>query len=244
MWSTANLSEGLLLLGAWVVGLGVVIWMAMWLTRRRRSETLALSTVRSIAGIVIGLSLIGLVFGTINQFIAQPTWLDDSTRAWVDDHLSALRSPTCDQDGSFPAGSPGDDGALSYCKGAINYLPLAPRLTLFIASVFTFIATVAVAWSVYTAALLASQKEAFHAAVHRTFTRAAVITAIAAIIANAVTSIGMTMAARTLSWMPDAEPPFFWSIPIWPFAVALGMFALSAIFRYGAVLQRETEGLV
>jgi len=252
MWETNDLVSGLLILGVHVVGLTLIVWAAIWWARRRGSDTLALSVTRSLAGIVIGLSLIGVIFGGINQFIAQPTWLDDGMRTWVDDHLGSLQSPTCDADGSFSDGSPGADGALSYCRGAVNYLPLAPRLALFIAAVFTFLATVAVAWSIYTAALLASQREPFHESVHRTFALAGIVTVAAGVIANTVTTIGMTLAVRALDWISGAsDPPFVWSIPLPPVGVALGLFALSAIFRYGAQLQgekeqlqRETDGLV
>ncbi|BDZ40471.1 hypothetical protein [Microbacterium suwonense] len=244
MWTSDELWPGLLQSFAWLAGLGVVVGLGIWWARRRGSDTLALSVTRSLAGIVIGLSLVGLIFGGINQFVAQPTWLNDNMRTWVDDHLGSLQSPACDVDGSFVEGSPAAEGALSYCKGAINYLPHTPRLALFLAAVFTFLATIAVAWSIYTAALLASQREPFHPSVHRTFTRAALVTLGAGLVADVATTIGMTLAARALEWTPGVTVPYVFQPPVWPFAVALGLLALAAIFRYGAQLQRETEGLV
>lgn len=243
MWESDELLPGMLQLAAWLAALGLVAGIGIWWARRRGSDTLALTITRSLAGIAIGLSLIGLIFGGINQFIAPQTWLSDHMRMWVDLHQSSLLSPTCDADGLLPDGSPGGDDALSYCRGAITHLPFAPRLALFIATLFTFVAAIAIAWSIYTAALLASRREPFHPSVHRTFALAANITLVATIAASTTTTIGTTTAARSLVWMPDVTPPFMFQLPLWPFAVAVGLFALSAIFRYGARLQNEAEQL-
>lgn len=239
-----DLLSGLIPLGAFLVALFVIVGLAIWWARRRGSDTLPLTATRSLAGIVIGLSLFGLVLGGINQFVAQSTRLNDSMRTWVDDHLDSLSSPMCRIDGSFAEGSPSDDGTISYCKGVINYLPFTPRLALFLAMLLTFIATIAIAWSIYSAALLAAQREPFHPAVHRTFALSALVTLGAGILADVATTIGMTLAARALEWSPGVTAPFEFRLQIWPFAVAVGLFALSAIFRHGTRLQKDTEGLV
>ncbi|GAA5033758.1 hypothetical protein ACFQRL_15445 [Microbacterium fluvii] len=44
------------------------------------------------------------------------------------------------------------------------------------------------------------------------------------------------------AWWPS--PAFDVTLPFWPIAAGLAFAALSAIFRYGAVLQRDSEGLV
>ncbi|MGB4778376.1 hypothetical protein [Microbacterium sp.] len=44
------------------------------------------------------------------------------------------------------------------------------------------------------------------------------------------------------AWWP--RPGHDVQLPLWPIGAALGLAALAALFRYGAGLQRETEGLV
>lgn len=44
------------------------------------------------------------------------------------------------------------------------------------------------------------------------------------------------------TWLP--RPRFDLTLPFWPIAAGLAFAALATIFRYGARLQRDTEGLV
>jgi len=37
---------------------------------------------------------------------------------------------------------------------------------------------------------------------------------------------------------------FSWGVPFWPIGAGLGFAAPAAVLKYGAVLQRDTEGLV
>jgi hypothetical protein len=42
--------------------------------------------------------------------------------------------------------------------------------------------------------------------------------------------------------LPQAATSF--TIPLWPIGAGFGFAALAAVLKYGAVLQRDTEGLV
>lgn len=246
MWMAYDLLSGLIPLALYLAVLGILVGIAVLWARRRRSSTLALSVTRSLAGTFLGLVVFGAVLGGINTFAVSHLALSGHLREWVTSNRASILSPTCNSDGAFsvvldPADGP---GPVAYCQGAIENIPLMPRFVLFAGALLVLLAAAAIAWSIYTAALLASMRDPFHPSVPRTFRLASIVVVVGAVVGDLLRTIGMTLAARSLDWGPDLAVPFFFEFPLWPFAVALGLFALSAIFRYGAQLQRETEGLV
>lgn len=94
----------------------------------------------------------------------------------------------------------------------------------------------------------------------RVATVAAVIVAAAGLAAQTIGDIGANMAARqALDWegagqdctesCPDIttwwpEPAITFELSLWPIGAALVLVALGMIWRHGAALERETEGLV
>lgn len=245
MWTSDDLLSGLLPLAAYLAVIGVIVGIAMWWARRRHSSTIALSATRSIAGMFLGLVTFGVFFGGINTFLSSRFALDGELAQWVTTNRSSLLSPGCDRDESFyDRLDSGGSALIGYCSGGVEHAPLAPRVVFFVGTLLVLVAAAAIAWSIYTAALLASMREPFHPSVPRTFRLAAIVVLATVVVGNVFTTIGMTLAARSLEWSEGVTPPFVFEFPLWPFAVAMGLFALSAIFRYGGQLQRETEGLV
>lgn len=244
MWTPDDLLSGLIPLGVYLAVLGVIVGIAMWWARRHHSSTLALSATRSIAGMFLGLVVLGVLFGSFNTFLNSRFALDGELAQWVTENRSSLLSPDCDS-GVFYDRVDSDGSALiGFCSGGVEHAPLAPRVVFFVGTVLVLLAAAAIAWSIYTAALLASMREPFHPSVPRTFRLAAIVVLATVVVGDVFTTIGMTLAARSLEWSPGVTVPFVFQPPVWPLAVALGLFALSAIFRYGAQLQRETEGLI
>jgi hypothetical protein len=102
---------------------------------------------------------------------------------------------------------------------------------------------------------------AFAPSVARMTMLTAVVVAAGGMAAQVIGDIGTSIAASEAlasvgaSWseIPGIEDPVaaWWpapalriEIPFWPIGAGLGLAALAAVFRYGSVLQRDTEGLV
>lgn len=89
----------------------------------------------------------------------------------------------------------------------------------------------------------------FARTVSRTLIVSAIIVLVAGIGVELATQIGRVLASSEVLPPPGAEATataswFNLTVPLWPFGAALALGALGAVFRQGAVLQRETEGLV
>lgn len=227
-----------------VIG-GLITAFSIARARKRGSTTLALDVTRNASFMWVMLMGLSVVFVSVKTFTSSTVDLDDEayTEAlWQEEFLLA---PAC----SIP---PGEDASGLACGSSIEGVGLAPRLLLLAGVVLSLLASAAIAWAIHTAAKRAGERRPFHSSVSRTFGAVAIIVLIAAVVGGLMQQVGMTLALRSLSWAADApEIMFRLSIPLWPFAVSVGLFALSAIFRYGrqlqeeaARLQKETEGLV
>jgi len=249
-----DLLGGLGWIALWLAIVGVIVAFSIWRARRHGSTTLALDVTRNASLAYLALCATGIVMNGVRYLGSGSLTLDDATQRQVTQQQSWIRSPTCDATGTFqveldPVVGP---APISYCQGWIDNAPIGPRLVICLGVLLSILASAAIAWAIYTATRRARLRDPFHPSVSRTFGIASISVMIAGALSAIVTSIGMTLAARSLDWASDAYPiPFELSVPLWPFAVAVGLFALSAIFRYGAQLQlekeqlqRETEGLV
>ncbi|MDN3310281.1 hypothetical protein QWJ90_05010 [Microbacterium oryzae] len=86
----------------------------------------------------------------------------------------------------------------------------------------------------------------FHALTTRSMYIGAVVVAVTGLGSDVLSSIGQTAILRGLIGRGDAGYPEFFYVQstLWPLGAALLLAALAAIFRHGAQLQRDTEGLV
>lgn len=244
MWTSDDLLSGLAILGVYVAIGGILTLVSIWWARRHGSTTLALDVTRNAALLYLCLLIVGVVLNAVN-ILGRPTLLlSDTVFASVQEQEAALRSSACLDD--FYDVQP------MLCGHDVGPISFGLRLLVFAGTVLTLATSGAIAWAIYNATRRAAEKDPFHASVARTFGVMAMIVMITAVLGDVAQRIGMTLAARSLDWGPDAYTiPFELSVPLWPFAVAVGLFALSAIFRYGAqlqrekeLLQRETDGLV
>lgn len=241
-----DLVSGLSTLALWLAIAGLVVGFSIWRARRNGRKTLALDVTRNASLAYIGLVVFGAVMSAFSQLASGSITLDEDVRQRVTDQQDWLLSPACDADSVYPVEPEPVFGSapMIYCHGSIDNLPIGPRLAIYLGTLLGLAASAAIAWAIYTATRRAGMREPFHPTVSRTFGIAAFAVMAGGALSGIATSVGMTLAARSLEWSDEVRIPFTLSIPVWPFAVAVGLFALSAIFRYGAQLQRETEGLV
>ena len=245
MWTSDDLLGGLAILGVYLAVGGVLTFGSIWWARRHGSPaTLALDVTRNAALLFLCFLVVGLALSAFNTLGRPALLLSDTVFVSVQEQEQALRTSACMDD--FYDAQP------MLCGHDVGPIPFGVRLLVFVGTALTLATSGAIAWAIYNATRRAAEKDPFHASVARTFGVMAMIVMITAVLGDVAQRIGMTLAARSLDWGPDAYTiPFELSVPLWPFAVAVGLFALSAIFRYGAqlqrekeLLQRETDGLV
>lgn len=233
---TGDLFSGLSILVLVLVIGGLITLFSIVRARRRGSSTLALDVTRNASYGWVMLMGLGAVVAGFMTLGSPAVILDDLIYSWVRDQEDSLLSAACID------GDVADGGML--CGPTVGPVPFGPRLLLYLGTLLTLSASAAIAWAIHNAARRAGERAPFHRSAWRTFDIVALIVMVSAVLGGLLRQIGMTLAARALEWADGVEIPFQLSIPLWPFAVAVGLFALSAIFRYGAQLQRETEGLV
>lgn len=245
--TSEDLWGGLAILLLWAgVAAVIVIALIVLVTRRRTNTSIAVKATRVLSGMFLGLLVLGAIASVLNLIGERLVTPDGLIGEWVRANADLLRSPSCSADGTYPfdPSAPAATTTPFLCIGTVENVPFGPRLAIFIGTLLSLTAGAAIAWAIQVAAYRAEVGEFFHRSVARTFNASAVVALAAAVLGQCASGIGMTLAARSLEWSADAQPPFYFEIPLWPFAVALGMFALAAIFRHGARLQQETEGLV
>ncbi|QMU96319.1 hypothetical protein FVO59_03180 [Microbacterium esteraromaticum] len=239
--STEDLASGLSLLLLIAVLAGLVVSISVWRARKHGSTTLALDVTRNASLLYVWLMAVGVVVSGVQILAGPGVFLSDSVNTDVQSQEEALASSACV-----------DEPSMMLCGSQVGPIPFGIRLLIYVGTVLGLLASAAVAWAIHNAARRAGEREPFHPSVSRTFGAMALVVMAAAVLGDLLQQIGMTLAARSLDWDATATPiRFGLRIELWPFAVAVGLFALSAIFRYGAqvqsereLLKRETEGLV
>lgn len=231
-----DLVTGLGWLALWLAVAGIVVALSIWRARRHGSTTLALDVTRNASWLYVCLMAVGVVMSGVQILAGPGVILSDSAYMDVQSQEEFLASSACLD--SFHGAE------LMLCGSQVGPIPFGIRMLIYIGTVLSLLASAAVAWAIYNATRRAGERDPFHPSVSRTFGVMGLVAMTAAVLGDLVQQIGMTLAARSLDWAPEAPSiSFGLQIQLWPFAVAVGMFALSAIFRYGAQLQREREQL-
>lgn len=221
--TSGDLAAGLSMLLLWLLIAGLIVAFSIARARRRGSTTLALDVTRNASYAFVLLAGAGAVMFGVSILSSSSVSLDDTTASWVAGQHDSATGPTH--------------------GGVVENVPFGPRLVIYLGTLLGIFASGAIAWAIYNATRRAGQREPFHRSVSKTFGVVAFVVMVGAIVGELLKQIGMTFAARSLEWPAGLEPPFELAIPLWPFAVAVGLFALSAIFRYGARQQQEAEQL-
>lgn len=214
-----------------IVALGTLISIGR--ARRRGGTNLALDVTRTATygwvALMIVLAALAVPFFVFQRSVT----LTDPILSYVEDAESQLASPRC----------PGGGTAEVSCGPFVDDVPLQIRLLILVGTLMLIATSAAIGWAVHTATRRAGQRDPFHPSVAQTFRISAIVVLVGAVVGQLLVDAGMTLTAQTLAWPDDMRLPYFLDIPLWPFAVAVGLFALSAIFGYGAQLQREKEQL-
>lgn len=234
-FTTEDLAAGLSILALAVLVIGMLTAFTIVGSRRRGSTTLALDVTDRLAFAWVCLCAIGVILAAFTSFAAEVI-LEDPVRQMVLDREPQLEA-SCEFAGADSLPGLG-------CGGTIIGAAPGVRVLLFAGALLTIAASAAVGWAIHVAARSAREGAPFRPIVARTFTITGIVVMTAVVVGDIVRRIGMTLAARSLPWREEDQIPFPLEIALWPFAVGIGFFALAAIFRHGARLQRETEGLV
>lgn len=250
-----ELWPSLLNIGLGLVVISLIVAVVIWNSRRRGSRTVALDAALAISGWWILLAMIGAVILIIKAFTVDWAELHGQTNVWVD----------------WPANLPCSefsDSATTMltCRGepltdfTVGNASLGLRLLAATAQLSTLILTTTPAVILAVICFQTLRGRVFS----RTVTRALVGGAIAVLVFGVASDLLSGIAATTglrETLTPDSEwyPAVFQlTVTPLPFAAALALVALAAVFRQGmrieqdrvrlqhekAALEKDTEGLV
>lgn len=239
-FTAENLGGALLTLLVGLLIVGAVVAMSIASSHRRDRNTLALDVVDRLSLGWVFLCGIGVLLAVFQALTMKTISLDQS----VLDRAKASTPDNCDFAGA-------EGGTELDCYGAVVNPPVGAQSLMLVSGVLLLICSASIAWAIHVAAQRAALGAPFDTTVPRVFVATAIIVMTTAVIGGILRQVGMTVAAQALPQTDDAFIPFELSVPVWPFAVGVGCFALAAIFRHGSRLQgekeqleKETEGLV
>ena len=236
---TGDLASGLsqVLLGLVIFGF-IASVVGIW-AKKTGSTSVALDVAASLAFVWIVLSVGALLFVSWraldggNSLITTDLPLADSY--FTDDNAA---------DGPLPA------LVGAYASGSqleIAGLPLGIRMMLLTTQVLNVALVIVPAIVIRVMAVRAGKGEPFAPQVTKTLWFSAIFVLVAGVVRDLVDPISQTLAARAV-WTeggPLTEPyTFNLTVQLWPFAAALVLAALAAVFRHGYKLQQDTKGLV
>jgi hypothetical protein len=243
---TEDLAAGLsqILLGLVIFGLvASVVGVA---AKKAGSTSVALDVAAALSYAWIAICAAGLIFVAWNTFFSDTTWVDA-------DGVSGI--PIRPDELPVTHHLPQLVGAYSNGMNLqIKGLPISIRTVLFATQLLSVALTAipAVVIGVITKDTAAGRP--FAARTGQTLLVSAIVGLLAGIARDLLDPIGQTLAADAV--LPDegvltAPHVFSLSVQLWPFAAALALGALAAVFRHGhrmqsekERLQHETDGLV
>lgn len=222
--------------------LALVAGLAVWLARRRGSTTIAVDAARAVAQVWLVLSGLGVVLIAWRAIAGGESTLTDLP-------------VTMDWPGALPAARTGSDAVLVWATAntasvTVEGLSLGTRLLIGLAELLALVLAATPAVVIWVITRQAVRGAPFTGTVSRWLLIAAAAVLVVGLATDVVSAIGRTLAAMEVLPGPGSGAPvtttglFNLSVPLWPIGAALALAALAAVFRYGTVLQRETEGLV
>ena len=246
MVSGTDLPTVLLWGGVGLAIIGALVGLLVWDARRRKSPSVLLDVIAAMARVWVAIVLLGSVFLIVRgvstatyDIAAMPiemAWPANLPCQASDYEPIGATELYCARTDSAHATVDGLDGGLRALLSAGDVLSLlvvgVPGLVIAVLS------------------QRALDGPAFAARTSRWLLISAVIVLVAGTLGALLTDVGSTLVAQRVLPPASADVPvaagrtFSIVPPVWPLGVALGLGALSVIFRQGARLQRETEGLV
>ncbi|MFL0412084.1 hypothetical protein ACH0AH_12985 [Microbacterium paludicola] len=151
-------------------------------------------------------------------------------------------------------------GGLTSAQVTATGLSVAARVLLALGNALIALVSAAVAALIAVICFQLIRGAAFRSVIVRAASFTAAVCLVGGLGAQIFDAVGGSIAGREIleitgaSWTgyPDGfnpidalpRPATSWNIDFWPIGAALGFAALAAVFRYGSVLQKDTEGLV
>ncbi|MFE6735228.1 hypothetical protein [Microbacterium sp. NPDC057650] len=217
-----------------VIG-AIVLIVTVW-GRRRGDTMVAVKATLILARLWLIMWSLGAILTVVRAFSADFIELQDPVLMSID------QLPTGGAACEAPSAPP--SGPVYLCDNTVYGASLGVHMALMAGTLFVAAAALAIGWAIAVAATQAIGGEPFHPTVARTFGVSGLIVLGAGLIGSILQQLAMNLAVQQLPGGSDEGVPFYLSLEYWPLLVSLGCFAMAAIFRHGARLQRETEGLV
>ncbi|ALJ21997.1 hypothetical protein [Microbacterium sp. No. 7] len=239
-----------------VVALAVAVFFFVRAARKARrtgDPSPVVSVTLSVSAVVAGVSVMAAVSAAIAPFLP----------------MASVSVPTWDFWPALPEGIELEGMTAERVGGGfreaalfLDGLSTGARVCLAIGGALGWLVPGAIAALIGVACFQLLAGRAFAPVVARVTIITAVVVLVGGIAAGVLNDVGSSLAAQeALAWTSasvagdrpgDAElltslwprPAWRVDVPVWPIGAGLGLAALSAVFRYGAGLQRDTEGLV
>ncbi|MFJ6532696.1 hypothetical protein [Microbacterium sp. NPDC091662] len=251
--SSEDLGTSLAQIGIGLAVIAVIVGIVVWRGRRRGSRTLAIDAALTVSGWWVILSAVGAIIIILKVFATD----------WAEIASGSLRAP-------WPTDLPCSDAdevttAVLQCGGGSITNFTVTNATLGLRALAGAAQLASLAFSTTPAAMLmvicfqTLRGRAFSQTVTRALTVGAIAVLVFGVATDLLGAIAATAGLREV-FPPDSEwyPNFSLNVSPLPFAGALGLLALAAVFRQGmrldqdrarlqkekAALEKDTEGLV
>lgn len=246
-FGSAEIWPSLLYTGIGLVVIALVVTVLVWNGRRRGSRTIALDAALTLSGWWILLSAVGAVIIIVKAFTVDWAELNGETYVYVG------------WPDSLPCSEFGDSATtMLTCRGeslsqfTVTNASLGLRLLAAASQLSTLALSAMPAVIVAVICFYTLRGRVFSHMVARALTGGAIAVLLFGVAADLLSGIAATTGLREVfpsdsEWYPSA---YQLTVTPWPFAAALALVALAAVFRQGmrleqerAQLQQETERL-
>jgi hypothetical protein len=241
-----DLAGAMLWIGVGLLIIAGVIALLAWDARRRRSPHPILDVTAAVARMWLAITAVGVV-------VTLWKWLSGGD-TWIPALPVSLDWPEALQCGQAIPPEPTTTGLVcahvTTADATIANLGVGTRVVLALGDVLGLLLAATPAAVLLVVCAQALKGTPFSRTVGRWLLIAAAVVLVAGVGTDLVTSAGRALAAAEVLPSPDSDAAvtatgiYRLTVPLWPIGAACALGALGAVFRRGAVLQRETEGLV
>ena len=241
-----DLGGAMLWIAVGLIVIGGVIALLTWDARRRRSPQPIVDVTAAVARMWVAITAVGLVLTVWKWVSGGATWIPSMPVS-----LSWPESLPCEQ--NIPPEVTTTSlvcASVQTADATIAMLGVGTRTLLAIGEILGLVLAAAPAVLLLVVCAQALRGVPFSRTVGRWLIITAVVVLVAGLGAELVTSAGRALAAAEVLPPPESGAAvtttgiYRLTVPLWPIGAACALAALGAVFRRGAVLQRETEGLV
>lgn len=245
-----DLGGALLLIAGGLLVVAGLVGLLAWDARRRDRRTAILDVTAAVARVWLMACAIGVVFTIWRWLSGGDTWVPDLpvSLPWPEPLPCEQGIPSQPSDTTLMCAHVGTADA------TIAELGVGAKLLLELGEILGIVLAASPALLLVVVCAQALKGTPFSRTVGRWMIIVAVLVLVAGLGAELASSIGRSIAAAEVLPPAGAEPVpepgvtttgiYRVEVSLWPVGAALALGALGAVFRRGAVLQRETEGLV